>query len=86
MVTAPTEPAGAPVAEADRRALIAQAQAEGKKIDLAEVLQIGRTPDGRIVWLGRGEEKSGLAHILRAERIGNFLDRGVAPLDILVLP
>lgn len=69
--------AGTAVPEAHREALIAEAQAAGHKMHPAEVLQIGRAPDGRVVWLERGDENSGLSHLLRAGRIANFADRGV---------
>jgi hypothetical protein len=34
------------------------------------------------VWLERGDDRSGLSHILRAGRIGDFARRGVAYADI----
>ncbi|MDF3049597.1 MAG: hypothetical protein K0R87_1235 [Pseudonocardia sp.] len=74
--------AGTAVPEAHREALIAEAQAAGHKMHPAEVLQIGRAPDGRVVWLERGDGNSGLSHILRAGRIANFADRGVPLPDI----
>jgi len=74
--------AGTAVPEAHREALIAEAQAAGHKMHPAEVLQIGRAPDGRVVWLERGAGASGLSHILRAGRIANFADRGVPLSEI----
>ena len=74
--------AGTAVPEPHREALIAEAQAAGHKMHPAEVLQIGRAPDGRVVWLERGDGDSGLSHILRAGRIANFTDRGVPLSEI----
>lgn len=80
--TSPAGALGAPVPEATRDALIAQAAAAGLKIDPTQVVYIDRAPDGRIIWLQRGDQRSGLGHLLRAERIKNFTDIGVAPADI----
>jgi hypothetical protein len=76
-VTAPAGPA-----EPDRRRLVAEVVAAGNKIDPAQTLQIVRAPDGRIVWLERGDGRSGLSHLLRAERLAQFGDRGVAPEEV----
>jgi early secretory antigenic target protein ESAT-6 len=84
-VTPPDEPAGAPVPEAQRAALIAEAAAVDPRATSAEVVQIARGWDGRPVWIPRGNAKSGLQHLLRAERILAFLDQGVAPADIPAL-
>jgi uncharacterized protein YukE len=73
---------GVAVPEAGRQALIDEAVASGVRMSPNEVLHIARAPDGRIVWIERGNASAGLAHILRAKRIGNFLDRGIAPTDI----
>lgn len=73
---------GRPRGEADRQALIDDLVARGTKVDPAEVLVIARAPDGRIVWIERGNEKAGLAHILRARRLRDFMSRGVAPTDV----
>jgi WXG100 family type VII secretion target len=82
MLTSPTGATGAPVPEAHRQALIAEVVAAGHKISPAEVVQIARAPDERVVWLERGDDESGLAHILQPGRIANFADRGVALADI----
>jgi hypothetical protein len=82
MLTSPTGATGAPVPEAHRQALIAEVVAAGHKISPAEVVQIARAPDERVVWLERGDDESGLAHILQPGRIANFADRGVALGDI----
>jgi hypothetical protein len=82
MVTSPDGPAGAPLAEAQREALIAEATAVDPRVTSADVVQIARGWDGRPVWIARGNARSGLQHLLRAERILAFLDQGVAPADI----
>jgi WXG100 family type VII secretion target len=82
MLSSPAGVAGAPVPEAQRQALVAEVVAAGHKISRADVLQIARAPDGRIVWLERGDGTSGLSHILRAGRIANFADRGVPLAEI----
>lgn len=84
-VVAPQGPAGVAQPEAERRALIAEVVAAGKKIDPTEVVRIARAPDGRVVWLERGSERSGLRHILRAERIDDFVREGVDPTEIPAL-
>ena len=82
MLASPGGVTGTPLPEAQRQALIAEVRAAGHKMSPAEVVQIARAPDGRIVWLERGDEESGLAHILRADRIRNFTDRGIPYADI----
>ncbi|MCY7341943.1 MAG: WXG100 family type VII secretion target [Pseudonocardia sp.] len=78
-----TAPAGTP--EAERRELLAQVAAAGHKIDPNETLHIVRAPDGRIVWLEKGNGRSGLSHMLRAERIAQFAGRGVRPEEVSTL-
>jgi WXG100 family type VII secretion target len=82
LLVSPAGVVGAPVAEAQRQALIDEVTAAGHKISPAEVVQIARAPDGKVVWLERGDQRSGLSHILRAGRIANFVDRGIPPSDI----
>jgi hypothetical protein len=81
-VTPPPGPAGAATPEAERRALIAEVVAAGHKITPNAVVHIARAPDGRVVWLERGDGRTGLSHLLRAERIARFVEVGVAPTDI----
>lgn len=78
----PAGAVGAGTPNGDRQALIAEVQAAGNKINPAEVLHIARAPDGRIIWIERGNGAAGLSHILRAERIRDFTNKGVAPTDI----
>lgn len=84
-VVAPGGPVGLPQSEAERRALIAEVEAAGHKISPTDVVQIARAPDGRVVWLERGTDRSGLRHILRAERIDDFVREGVDPTEIPAL-
>ena len=86
MLVSPVGGAGEAVPGAQRQALIDEAVAGGHKISPADVVQIARAPDGRVVWLDRGDDRSGLSHILRAGRIGDFARRGVAYADIPGLP
>ena len=81
-VTSPPGPAGAAVPEAQRAALIAEVVAAGNKISPDAVVHVARAPDGRVVWLERGDGRTGLSHLLRAERIADFVAVGVAPTDI----
>ncbi len=81
-VAAPDGTAGTAVPEVQRQALIAEVRAAGHRISPTEVVQIARAPDGRVVWLERGDEHSGLSHILRAGRIDDFTRRGVDHADI----
>jgi hypothetical protein len=74
---------GEPVSEEQRQALIAEAAAiDGRRVVPAEVVHIARAHDGRPVWLGRGDAKAGLQHLLRAERTLAFLDKRVPPAEI----
>jgi WXG100 family type VII secretion target len=82
MLASPDGGAGEAVPGAQRQALVDEVVAAGHKISPADVVQIARAPDGRVVWLERGDDRSGLSHILRAGRIGDFARRGVAYADI----
>jgi hypothetical protein len=74
---------GDPVPEAQRQALIAEVAAGGGgRIEPAEVVHITRGYDGRPVWLGRGNARAGLQHLLRAQRTLAFLDKRVPPAEI----
>jgi hypothetical protein len=81
-VTSPPGPAGAAMPEAERAALIAEVVAAGNKISPDAVVHVARAPDGRVVWLERGDGRTGLSHLLRAERIADFVAVGVAPADV----
>lgn len=82
MLASPDGGAGEAVPGARRQALVDEAVAAGHNISPADVVQIARAPDGRVVWLERGDGRSGLSHILRAGRIRDFARRGVAYADI----
>jgi hypothetical protein len=82
LLASPAGATGAPLPEAQRQALIAEVVAAGHKISPAEVVQIARAPDGRVVWLERGDGTSGLSHILRPDRIDDFANRGVPLTDV----
>ena len=81
-VTSPAGPAGVPVSEGQRQALISEVALTDSRVRPAEILQIGRGWDGRPVWIARGNANGGLQHLLRPERILAFLDQGVAPAEI----
>ena len=51
----------------------------GGRIDPAEVVHIARPPDGRPVWISRGNGSAGLQHLLRASGTLAFLDKRVRP-------
>jgi hypothetical protein len=82
MLAPPDGAAGEAVPEPRRQALIDEVVAAGHKISPPDVVHIARAPDGRVVWLERGDDRSGLSHILRSGRIGDFARRGVAYADI----
>ena len=82
MLASPDGGAGEAVPGAQRQALVDEVVAAGHNISPADVVQIARAPDGRVVWLERGDDRSGLSHILRAGRIRDFARRGVAYADI----
>lgn len=60
----------------DRAALIAELQQAGIKHSPEEILQIARRPDGRVVFLETGNERSGWQHI-RDDHTSDFRDRGI---------
>ncbi|GAA4829878.1 WXG100 family type VII secretion target [Saccharopolyspora rosea] len=63
----------------DRQRLIEEAQAEGHKISPDKVVEIGKDPNGRIVWLeeGKGGERgAGLEHIYE-EHGKQFEEHGI---------
>jgi hypothetical protein len=82
VVTSPPGLTGAAAPEVERQALVADVVAAGHKISSNAVVHIARAPDGRVVWLERGDGRTGLSHLLRAERIARFAEVGVAPTDI----
>ena len=82
MLASPAGTVGEAVPEVQRQALVDEVVAAGHKISPADVLQIARAPDGRVVWLERGDGRAGLSHILRAGRIRAFTDCGVAYAEI----
>ena len=82
VVTPPPGPAGVAVSEAERQAMIAEVVAARHKISPNAVVHVARAPDGQVVWLERGDGRTGLSHLLRAERIADFVAVGVAPADI----
>ena len=66
------------------KALIAEVQANGDKINPSDVIGIMKNKDGKIVWLEKGHlgnNPSGLAHILDAHE-SNFNDKGIKTSDI----
>ena len=76
-LASPPGTVGEAVPEAQRQALVEEVVAAGHKISPADVVQIVRAPDGRVVWLERGDGRAGLSHILRAGRIREFTECGV---------
>jgi WXG100 family type VII secretion target len=82
MLASPAGAVGEAVPEARRQSLVEEVAAAGHKISPADVVQIARAPDGRVVWLERGDDRAGLSHILRAGRIRGFTDCGVAYAEI----
>jgi len=67
------EPIGKAV---DREALIAELQKAGVKHNADDILRIAKKPDGTIVFLERGNLKSGLQHILE-NHASDFFKRGI---------
>ncbi|APU22121.1 hypothetical protein [Actinoalloteichus sp. GBA129-24] len=58
---------------------IAELRRNGVKISVERIVRMTRHRDGRIVWLELGDEGSGLGHINRPFRKGNFEDLGTPP-------
>ena len=66
------------------KALIAEVQAKGDKINPDDVIGITKDSTGRIIWLEKGHlggKPSGLAHIMDAHE-SNFNSKGIASSDI----
>ena len=82
MLASPAGAVGDAVPEPQRQALVDEVVAAGHKISPADVVQIAQAPDGRVVWLERGDDRAGLSHILRAGRIRDLTDCGVAYTEI----
>ena len=63
------------------KTLIAEVQANGDKISPEKVVLITRDPNGKIIWLETGTEKSGLQHIIK-EHGSQFNGKGIKNEDI----
>ena len=61
----------------DREALIAELQKAGVKHNADDILRIAKKPDGTLVFLERGNLKSGLQHILE-NHASDFFKRGIS--------
>ncbi|MEV6228505.1 hypothetical protein AB0L88_11620 [Saccharopolyspora shandongensis] len=67
----------------DRQRLIEEALAQGHKISPDKVAEIGKDPNGRIVWLEEGKGGkggAGLEHVYEHEK--EFTDRGIPREEI----
>lgn len=67
----------------DREALIAELQAAGVRHNPDEILQIAKKPDGIIVFLETGNNRSGWQHI-RNNHAVNFASRGIPEEELQV--
>lgn len=70
-----------PGTSGEGRALIDEVVANGDKISPDDVVMITRDPNGKIVWLEIGNDRSGLQHILN-EHGAEFNGKGIANDDI----
>jgi len=57
--------------EVEREELIAQLRAAGVKHNPDDILGIARLPDGKIVFLERGNSNSGWQHIIEIRRFSD---------------
>lgn len=64
-------------------ALIAEVQRHGHKITPERVVRIGRTREGRVVWLEEGDEESGRRHFMEPDRVADFQRFGIRKEDIV---
>lgn len=64
-------------------ALITEVQRQGHKITPDRVVRIARTRDDRVVWLEEGDDRSGLQHLMRPDRIADFDGSGIAKKDVV---
>jgi hypothetical protein len=63
-------------------ALVSEVQRSGHKISPQKVVRIGRERSERVVWVEQGDEDSGLAHMMKPDRVSDFGRYGVAASDI----
>jgi hypothetical protein len=63
------------------RPLLRELTATGVKFNAAEVVRIVRDPSGRIVFLERGTETAGLAHIVKEHAL-DFAQKGIVEAEI----
>jgi len=66
----------------EKEELITQLRAAGVKHNPDAILGIAKLPDGKIVFLERGNSNSGWQHILEKRR-SNFADRGISEDQII---
>lgn len=66
----------------DRNALIAQLQQAGVKHNPDNILRIAKKPDGKIVFLEAGNDRSGWQHI-RSTHAEDFAKRGIPKSEII---
>lgn len=65
----------------DEEELIAELQANGVKFTRQNIVRVVRLSDGRIVFLEKGNQYSGLQHILEGHA-GDFANRGISEDEI----
>lgn len=65
----------------EQRDLILELQQAGVKHSPEKIVRIAKTPDGKIVFLETGDEKSGLQHILKDHAL-EFFEQGIQPNQI----
>lgn len=68
--------------EVEREELIAQLWVDGVKHNPDDILRIARLPDGKIVFLEIGNDRSGWQHI-RKDHAHDFANRGI-PEDMII--
>ncbi|MGB5919852.1 hypothetical protein [Arcobacter sp.] len=69
------------VTEMTAKKLVKEAIEQGLKISPEKIVSIAKV-DGKIVWLEKGSSRAGLGHILRPDRVQDFLNIGVKKADI----
>ena len=61
--------------------LMQELEESGAKYTKEDVVLITKTPEGKLVWLEKGNESAGLQHIIKGH-VSDFAERGIAESEI----
>lgn len=81
--TEPTKNGSVATTTAEKEALIKELEQNGVKFCRENIVEIGRDPDGKVVFLEKGNDTAGLQHIL--SHSGDFANKGIPENEITSL-